>query len=74
MLVTEDGITIGQIRAMERFLSKRIGLMGSTAAEEALIDCITEHCRDLKDASTRKGFSAFNKVKTEEEKASARKE
>mmetsp|Transcript_35504 Transcript_35504/g.42804 ORF Transcript_35504/g.42804 Transcript_35504/m.42804 type:complete len:261 (-) Transcript_35504:73-855(-) len=74
VLVTDDGLTIGQSRAMERFLAKRFGLMGSTAGEEALIDCVTEHCRDVKDAAMRKGFSAFSRDKTEEEKLKARNE
>mmetsp|Transcript_45233 Transcript_45233/g.74575 ORF Transcript_45233/g.74575 Transcript_45233/m.74575 type:complete len:151 (+) Transcript_45233:1-453(+) len=48
--------------------------MGSTAIEEAQIDCIAEHCRDVKDMAQRKGFSAFAKNKSDEEKANARKE
>lgn len=48
--------------------------MGSTPEEEAMIDCITEHCRDVKDAARYKGFSKFTKNKTDEEKALLRKE
>jgi len=74
VLVTPDGTTIGQSRAIERYLSKRFNLMGNSPEEEAVIDCIAEHCRDVKDAAARKGFSMFTKDKTEEEKATARTE
>mmetsp|Transcript_10614 Transcript_10614/g.13442 ORF Transcript_10614/g.13442 Transcript_10614/m.13442 type:complete len:257 (+) Transcript_10614:57-827(+) len=73
VLVTDEGI-IGQSRAIERYLSKKFGLMGSSALKEAEIDCIAEHCRDVKDAAMRKGFSFFNRDKSNEEKAAARKE
>lgn len=73
LLVTSDGI-IGQSKAIERFLAKKFGLMGSSDIECAQIDCIAEHCRDVKDAERRKGFSFFNREKSEEEKAAARKE
>ena len=74
VLVTEEGKTIGQSKAIERYLAKRFGLMGKTLEDEAMIDCIAEHCRDVKDAARAKGFSRFTKNKTEEEKAAARKE
>jgi glutathione S-transferase len=48
--------------------------MGNTPEDEAVIDCIAEHCRDVKDAARQKGFSKFTKNKTDEEKAEARKE
>lgn len=74
VLVTPDGTSIGQSKAIERYLAKRFGLMGTTPEEEAVIDCIAEHCRDVKDAASKKGFSAFARDKTEEEKAAARAE
>lgn len=74
VLVTEEGKTIGQSKAIERYLAKKFGLMGKTLEDEAMIDCIAEHCRDVKDAARAKGFSRFTKNKTEEEKAAARKE
>lgn len=74
VLVTEDGKTIGQSKAMERYLAKKFGLMGNTLEDEAIIDCIAEHCRDVKDAARTKGFSRFTKNKSDEEKAAARKE
>jgi glutathione S-transferase len=74
VLVIPDGRAIGQSRAIERYLARRLGLMGKTPEDEAMIDCIAEHCRDVKDAATRKGFSRFTKGKTDEEKAIARSE
>jgi glutathione S-transferase len=59
---------------VERFLARQMGLMGKTPTEEAWIDCVAEHCRDVKDAQMRKGFSAFAKDKPDEEKATAREE
>jgi glutathione S-transferase len=74
VLVTPDGATIGQSKAIERFLARQMGLMGKTPTEEAFVDCVAEHCRDVKDAQMRKGFSAFTKNKTDEEKETAREE
>ena len=74
VLITPEGVTIGQSKAIERFLARRFGLMGETEVEGALIDCIAEHCRDVKDAQMRKRFSMFVKDRTDEEKAEAQKE
>lgn len=74
VLVTPDGNTIGQSKAIERYLARRFGLMGKTPEDEATIDCIAEHCRDVKDAAARKGFSKFTKNKSDEEKAKDRAE
>lgn len=74
VLVTPEGKTIGQSKAIERYLARRFGLMGQTPEEEGMIDCIAEHCRDVKDAARQKGFSKFTRNKSEEEKAEARKE
>lgn len=73
VLVVDD-VAIGQSKAIERFLAKRFGLMGKSPIEEALIDCMAEHCRDVRDAAMRKGFSAFSRGKTDEEKRVAREE
>lgn len=70
----DDVVTIGQSRAMERFLARRFGLLGTSETEAALVDCVAEHCRDVRDAAQRKGFSAFARDKTDEEKAAARRE
>ena len=74
ILVTDTGRKIGQSKAIERFLARRFGLMGETPVDEAIIDCIAEHCRDVKDAARLKGFSKFTKNKTDEDKARDRKE
>jgi len=73
-LLLVDGKAIGQSAAIERYLAKQFGLMGSSDFEAAQIDCVAEHCRDVKDAQMRKGFSAFSRDKSEEEKLEARKE
>jgi len=74
VLITPEGVAIGQSKAIERFLAKQFGFMGTTNVEAALIDCIAEHCRDVKDAQTRKRFSAFVKDRTDEDKARAQRE
>ena len=74
LLVADSGAMIGQSKAIERFLAKKFGLMGSSDIEAAQIDCIAEHCRDVQTAQRNKGFSFFNREKSEEEKAAARKE
>ena len=44
-----DGVTIGQSKAIERFVAKRCNMLGDNDIEAAQIDCITEHLRDIKD-------------------------
>ena len=41
--------SIGQSKTIERYLARRLGLMGADEIEEAHIDMITEHVRDIKD-------------------------
>ena len=48
-LLEIDGQVIGQSKTIERFVAKRVGMMGATPVEEAQIDCICEHLRDCKD-------------------------
>ena len=57
ILILPDGKVIGQSKAIERYLAKRYGLMGASPEDEAIIDCIAEHCRDVKDGARYKGFS-----------------
>ena len=45
-----DGVALPQSKAMERYVAKQVGLMGSTPMEEAQIDAICEHQRDIRDA------------------------
>lgn len=42
------GVTLSQSKAIERFLAKRLGCMGTTDLETALIDAFCEHIRDAK--------------------------
>jgi len=42
------GITLSQSKSIERFLAKRLGCMGATDLETALIDAFCEHIRDAK--------------------------
>lgn len=45
-----------QSKAIERYLAKKFGLMGSTPEEEAWVDAVCEHVRDINDAYARKGL------------------
>ena len=47
-LFVYDGVTIGQSKTIERFVAKKTGFMGTSDIDEALIDMITEHVRDIK--------------------------
>lgn len=73
VLITPEGDTIGQSKAIERFLARRYGLMGSTDVEAAHIDCVVEHCQDVKAAQMRKRFSPFAKDRSDEEKEADKK-
>lgn len=76
ILVTgpEPSDIIGQSKAIERFLARRYNLMGSSEVQAAQIDCVAEHCRDVKDAMMRKRFSAFVRDRTDEQKAADQKQ
>lgn len=67
-------IILGQSKTIERYLARTFGLMGTNDLEAAQIDCITEHCRDIKDAQQRKRFSAMVKDRSDEEKEEAKQE
>merc|ERR1719201_2937914 len=73
-LLLVDGQPVGQSKAMERFIATQAGLMGATPLEAALIDSVAEHCRDVRDAQARKGFSMFSRDKSDEEKAALKDE
>merc|ERR1719272_2061776 len=58
-LLTVDGTEkIGQSKAIERYLTKALGLAGSSDVEAAQIDAISETVRDIKDS--------YQKVKGED--------
>jgi len=49
VIVVDDKLELGQSKTIERYLARRLGLLGKNEAEAAQIDAITEHCRDIKD-------------------------
>ena len=74
LLVVDGTTTIGQSKAIERYLAAKFGMMGDSPEEAAQIDCIAEHCVDVKMAQQRKGFSMFARDKTDDEKAKLKEE
>lgn len=44
-----SGLRIGQSKSIERYIANKCNLMGSNDEERALIDCISENVRDIKD-------------------------
>jgi len=62
-LLTVDGVSFGQSKAIERFLAQRFGFMGSSDVEAARIDQLCEQVRDIKDA--------YNKAKNGADKDEA---
>ena len=40
---------IGQSKAIERYIANKCRLMGNNDEDRAIIDCITENVRDIKD-------------------------
>lgn len=49
-LLIVDGVEIAQSKAIERYVARKYGMMGSSDEEAAQIDAFGEHVRDLKDA------------------------
>jgi glutathione S-transferase len=45
-----DGVKIGQSKAVERFVARELGFMGSSPVEAAQIDMLCEHVIDFKNA------------------------
>jgi len=55
--VLEVGSTsIPQSKAIERYLARQFGMMGSNPEEEAMVDAMSEHVRDINDAYNKKGL------------------
>jgi hypothetical protein len=48
VLIVGDAV-IGQSKSIERYLAKRANFFGNNATEEALIDMLAEHIRDIKE-------------------------
>lgn len=49
LMILDNGVNLGQSKAMERYVARECGMMGTTALETAVIDCVAEHVRDIKD-------------------------
>ena len=68
-LLEVDGKQIGQSKSIEKYIAKQCGLFGSNDIESALIDMVTEHIRDIKqaynDAKAGKKGDELNAAKTE---------
>jgi len=62
-----DGFQIPQSKAIERYIARTYGMMGSSDLEAALVDAFAEHVRDMKDAYT-KAKAAGEQAKFFEEK------
>lgn len=66
VIVIDGKHEIGQSKTIERFLAKKLGVMGSGEIEAAMIDMFTEHIRDVKDG--------YQKAKGKTDKEAAVKE
>jgi len=62
--------SLPQSKAIERYLARKLGMMGDSEEEEALVDAMAEHVRDINDAYQRKGVFF---MKDEEQKAELQK-
>lgn len=62
-VLSVGSIEIGQTKAIEHFIARRYGFMGSDEFEAAKIEAICEHCTDIR--------SAIKEVKARREKGSA---
>eukprot|EP00667_Euglena_gracilis_P008079 EG_transcript_8181 len=61
-----NGVCIGQSKAIERYLARQFGFMGSNEVEAAQIDALCEHVRDIKD-----GYRKYSAIRDEAEKQAA---
>lgn len=65
-LLEVDGKQVGQSKAIERFLARELGLMGSSPVEAAQVDQLGETVRDIKDA-----YQKVRGIQNEDEKKKA---
>ena len=49
VLQLKSGITIGQSKSIERYISRHCKMIGDNDEEEACIDCLAENVRDIRD-------------------------
>jgi glutathione S-transferase len=66
VIIIDGKHELGQSKSIERFLARRLGVMGSGEIEAAQIDMFTENIRDVKDK--------YQKAKGEKDKEAAVKE
>ncbi len=64
--LTANGSTICQSKAIERYLARRFGFLGSSEEEAAQIDAFCEHIRDIKTS-----YQSPRKIKDKTEKEQA---
>jgi len=48
LLVVNGQFVLGQSKSIERFVAKKLGFLGDNEEQEAFIDMVTEHVRDIK--------------------------
>jgi len=48
LLVVDKQFALGQSKSIERYVAKKLGFMGDNEEQEAFIDMVTEHVRDIK--------------------------
>ena len=48
-LMSVGSVKFGQSKAIERYIAKKCGMYGTNDEEAAVIDCIAEHTRDIKE-------------------------
>jgi glutathione S-transferase len=61
-----DGVKFGQSKAIERYVAKEVGMMGSTPLEALSIDQLASSIADVKDA-----YNAAKRTQGDEEKKAA---
>ena len=49
ILQLKSGVTIGQSKSIERYISRQCKLLGDNDEEEGCIDCLAENVRDIRD-------------------------
>ena len=59
-----DGVSLGQVSAMERLVAKRLGLQGRSDLEAARIDMLVEHLGDIRKGARRMVLPAPPRVLT----------
>ncbi len=58
IIITPRGVHLGQSQAIERYLARRFGFLGSSDEEAAVLECIAENVRDIRDSYGKARFGA----------------